>query len=95
MMFGICNGFQILLEAGVVAGRGDAEFGAALHLPACACAVSRRTRPFDECCEEGADYHGFRSRTTMGIINVDESTLAELEKNRQVIFRYTECGWLG
>jgi len=65
MVLGICNGFQILCEAGLLPG------------------AMMRNSGLRFICRHVPIAH------SDGNYNCDEATLADLEKNRQVIFRYT------
>ena len=87
-VIGICNGFQILLEAGLLPGgmRRNRELKFIcehVHLR-----VEATDTPFTRLASEGQVLripiaHG------EGNYYADEASLAELERHRQVIFRYT------
>ena len=88
MVIGFCNGFQILLEAGLLPGamlrNGGLRFiSRHVHIR-----VEQTDTPFTNAAMKGQILklpiaHGD------GNFTCDEDTLASLEKNRQVIFRYT------
>jgi phosphoribosylformylglycinamidine synthase subunit PurQ / glutaminase len=89
-VLGICNGFQVLLEAGLLPGamvrnRGIKFVSQHVHVR-----VEQTDTPFTMGCTPGQILelpvaHG------EGNYFADESTVAELETNRQVIFRYTNA----
>src|ERR1700686_4792375 len=88
MVLGICNGFQILLEAGLLPGAMMRNVGLRyicrhLHLR-----VEQTSTPFTGAAKQGQVLK-IPIAHNDGNYNCDETTLAELEKNRQVIFRYT------
>ena len=53
LVLGICNGFQILTESGIAAGRADAQRGAEVHLQAGAPARGDDGQPIHQSTEEG------------------------------------------
>jgi phosphoribosylformylglycinamidine synthase len=87
LVLGICNGFQILLEAGLLPGamlrnRRLKFLCRFVHLR-----VETTDTPFTTACQQG-------QVLKMPIAHMDgnyfagEATLRELERNRQIIFRY-------
>jgi phosphoribosylformylglycinamidine synthase I len=88
MVLGICNGFQILLEAGLLPGAMMRNSGLRYICRHVHIRVEQADTPFTNAAEP-------RQILTIPIAHndgnytCDEATLAELEKNRQVIFRYT------
>jgi phosphoribosylformylglycinamidine synthase subunit PurQ / glutaminase len=87
-VLGICNGFQILLEAGLLPGamvrnRSVKFISQHVHVR-----VEHRDTPFSGACHEG---QVLRLPIAHGEGNyfAEPETLRELEANRQVIFRYT------
>ncbi len=89
-VLGICNGFQILLEAGLLPGamlrNRDLRFRCAETFIR---AETART-PFTGLCREGQVLkvpiaHG------EGNYFIDEAGLKDLEANRQIVFRYTDA----
>jgi phosphoribosylformylglycinamidine synthase len=87
LVIGICNGFQILLEAGLLPGamlrNNHLKFRCDIH----PLRVENNRTPFTLDYVEGEEIripiaHG------EGNYYCDEATLAELERNRQIVFRY-------
>ena len=88
-VLGICNGFQVLLEAGLLPGamvrNRDIKFVSRhVHVR-----VEQPDTPFTASCAPGQVLklpvaHG------EGNYFADPATLAELEGNRQIVFRYTD-----
>jgi phosphoribosylformylglycinamidine synthase subunit PurQ / glutaminase len=88
MVLGICNGFQILLEAGLLTGAMMRNSGLRFICRQVHIRVEQTDTPFTNAAAKGQILkipinHG------EGNFTCDEATLANLEKNRQVIFRYT------
>ncbi|HXC87267.1 MAG TPA: phosphoribosylformylglycinamidine synthase subunit PurQ [Candidatus Cybelea sp.] len=88
LVLGICNGFQILLEAGLLPGammrnRGLRYICRHVHIR-----VEQTDTPFTNAAAPG-QILSIPIAHNDGNYTSDETTLAELEKNRQVIFRYT------
>jgi phosphoribosylformylglycinamidine synthase I len=88
MVLGICNGFQILLEAGLLPGAMMRNSGLRFICRHVYIRVEQTDTPFTNAAAKGQTLkipinHG------EGNFTCDEAMLAELEKNRQVIFRYT------
>jgi phosphoribosylformylglycinamidine synthase subunit PurQ / glutaminase len=88
MVLGICNGFQILLEAGLLTGAMMRNSGLRFICRQVHIRVEQTDTPFTNAAAKGQILkipinHG------EGNFTCDEATLAELEKNGQVIFRYT------
>lgn len=89
LVIGICNGFQILLEAGLLPGamlRNRGLTFACKHVHLC---VERTDTPFSR-----FEKKVLRIPIAHGEGNyfIDEAGLAELEGNRQVVFRYCSPG---
>jgi phosphoribosylformylglycinamidine synthase len=87
LVIGICNGFQILLEAGLLPGamlrNNHLKFRCDIH----PLRVENNRTPFTLDYVEGEEIripiaHG------EGNYYCDEATLAELDRNRQIVFRY-------
>jgi len=88
-VLGICNGFQVLLEAGLLPGamvrnRGIKFVSAHVHVK-----VEQTDTPFTAACAHGQVLelpiaHG------EGNYFADPDTIRELESHRQVVFRYTD-----
>jgi phosphoribosylformylglycinamidine synthase len=88
-VLGICNGFQILLEAGLLPGamvRNDSVRFVSRHVEV---RVEQTDTPFTAACRPG---QVLRLPVAHGEGNyfVEPDTLRTLEANRQVIFRYLE-----
>jgi len=86
-VIGICNGFQVLLEAGLLPGAmlRNTDMYRCEYVHA---RVEQTDTPFTGLCMPGQVLkipiaHG------EGNYYADEATLDELERNRQVVFRYT------
>ena len=94
MVFGICNGFQILLEAGLLPGAVMRNSGLRYICRTCNVRIEQTDTPFTNAAKKG-EIMRIPIAHNDGNFNVDDATLAELEKNRQVIFRYTNAGWFG
>jgi phosphoribosylformylglycinamidine synthase subunit PurQ / glutaminase len=88
MVLGICNGFQILLEAGLLPGAMMRNSGLRYICRHVHVRVEQTDTPFTNAAQQGQILK-IPIAHNEGNYNIDESALAELEKNRQVIFRYT------
>jgi phosphoribosylformylglycinamidine synthase I len=88
LVLGICNGFQILLEAGLLPGAMMRNSGLRFICRHVYVRVENTDSPFTNGASKGQILkipiaHGD------GNYSCDEATLAELEENRQILFRYT------
>jgi phosphoribosylformylglycinamidine synthase len=88
LVLGICNGFQILLEAGMLPGAMMRNSGLRFICRQVHIRVEQTDSPFTNAAQAGQILkipiaHGD------GNFTCDEATLAELEKERRVLFRYT------
>jgi phosphoribosylformylglycinamidine synthase I len=87
-VLGICNGFQILLEAGLLPGAMMRNSGLRYICRHVNIRIEQTDTPFTN-----ASQHGQILRIPIahndGNYSCDEATLAELELNRQILFRYT------
>jgi phosphoribosylformylglycinamidine synthase I len=88
LVLGICNGFQILLEAGMLPGAMMRNAGLRFICRQVHIRVEQTDTPFTNAAKAGQVLqipiaHGDGNYTC------DEATLAELEKNQQILFRYT------
>jgi len=88
IVLGICNGFQILCEAGLLPGAMMRNSGLRFICRPVHIRVEETDTPFTSAARKGQILkmpiaHGD------GNYNVDAAALAELERNRQVLFRYT------
>ena len=91
MVLGICNGFQILLEAGLLPGAMMRNSGLRYICRHVFVRVEQADSPFTNAASQGQILKAPIAHND-GNYNVDESTLADLEKNRQILFRYTTPG---
>jgi phosphoribosylformylglycinamidine synthase I len=88
LVLGICNGFQILLEAGLLPGAMMRNSGLRYICRHVHIRVEQTDTPFTNAAAPG-QILTIPIAHNDGNYTCDETTLAELEKNRQVIFRYT------
>jgi len=88
MVLGICNGFQILLEAGLLPGAMMRNSGLRYICRHVHIRVEQMDTPFTNAATKGQILKAPIAHND-GNYTCDEATLAALEKNRQVIFRYT------
>jgi len=88
LVLGICNGFQILCEAGMLPGVLQRNAGMRFVCRQVHIRVETADTPFTSAARPG---QVLRIPVAHGDGNYfcDESTLAELERNRQIVFRYT------
>jgi phosphoribosylformylglycinamidine synthase subunit PurQ / glutaminase len=91
MVLGICNGFQILLEAGLLPGAMMRNSGLRYICRHVFIRVERTDTPFTNAALQGQVLK-IPIAHNDGNYNADEVTLADLEKNRQILFRYTTPG---
>ena len=87
-VLGICNGFQVLLEAGMLPGAMLRNTGLKFRCEHVHVRVEQTDTPFTALCRTG---QVLRMPIAHGEGNyyAEPDTLAALEANRQVIFRYT------
>ena len=88
LVLGICNGFQILLEAGLLPGamlrnRGLKFICRAVHLR-----VENPNTPFTVACRSGQVLE-IPIAHMEGNYYANETTLEDLERNRRIVFRYS------
>ena len=88
MVLGICNGFQILLEAGLLPGAMMRNSGLRYICRHVHIRIEQTDTPFTNASQRGQILKVPIAHND-GNYTCDEATLAELEKNRQVVFRYT------
>jgi phosphoribosylformylglycinamidine synthase subunit PurQ / glutaminase len=88
MVLGICNGFQILLEAGLLPGAMMRNSGLRFICRHVHIRVEQTDTPFTNAAKEGQILR-IPIAHSDGNYTCDEATLTQLEKNHQVIFRYT------
>jgi phosphoribosylformylglycinamidine synthase subunit PurQ / glutaminase len=88
MVLGICNGFQILLEAGLLPGAMMRNSGLRYICRHVFIRVEQTDTPFTNAALQGQVLK-IPIAHNDGNYNADEATLADLEENRQILFRYT------
>jgi len=88
LVLGICNGFQILLEAGLLPGAVMRNKGLRYICRHVNIRIEQNDTPFTSAAQPGQILR-IPIAHNDGNYNVDETELADLEKNRQIIFRYT------
>jgi phosphoribosylformylglycinamidine synthase len=88
LVLGICNGFQILLEAGLLPGAMMRNSGLRFICRHVYMRVENTDSPFTNAARNGQILK-IPIAHSDGNYSCDEATLAELEKNRQILFRYT------
>ena len=88
LVLGICNGFQVLCEAGLLPGRAAAEHVAALHLPPGRARGRQRVdTPWTGACD-AASALSIPAKHTTGRYYAPDPVLDELEANGQIVLRY-------
>lgn len=88
LVLGVCNGFQILCEAGLLPGAMMRNSGLRFICRHVYVRVEQTDTPFTNAASKGQILKMPIAHSD-GNWNVDESTLVALEKNLQVLFRYT------
>jgi phosphoribosylformylglycinamidine synthase len=88
MVLGVCNGFQILLEAGLLPGAMMRNSGLRFICRHVHVRVEHTDTPFTNAATK-RQILKIPIAHSDGNYTCDDATLAELERNRQVIFRYT------
>jgi phosphoribosylformylglycinamidine synthase len=88
MVLGICNGFQILLEAGLLPGAMMRNSGLRFICRQVYIRVEQTATPFTNAAQQGQILK-IPIAHSDGNYTCDDVTLRELEKNQQVVFRYT------
>lgn len=88
LVLGICNGFQILLEAGLLPGAMVRNAGLRFICKHVNIRVEDRNSPFT-CAAKQGQVLRIPIAHSDGNYTCDEKTQAELEKNHRVLFRYT------
>lgn len=89
LVLGICNGFQILTEAGLLPGALQRNAHLQFRCAWTQLRVENANTPFTSACQEGQVLkipvnHG------EGNYFADTETLAELNRNNQILFRYVD-----
>ena len=87
-VLGICNGFQILLEAGLLPGAVMRNAGLRYICRHVHIRVEETDTPFTGAAQKGQVLK-IPIAHNDGNYTLDEAALSELEKNHQVLFRYT------
>jgi len=89
-VLGICNGFQVLLEAGMLPGAMLRNASLHFHCEHVYVNVEQTDTPFTIACTPG---RALRIPVAHGEGNyyAEPDVLARLEKNRQVVFRYVDA----
>ncbi len=89
-VLGICNGFQVLLEAGLLPGAMLRNRDLKFHCEHVHIRVEQTDTPFTLACRPG---QVLRIPIAHGEGNyfADPAVIARLEANRQIIFRYTDA----
>jgi phosphoribosylformylglycinamidine synthase len=89
-VLGICNGFQVLLEAGLLPGAMLRNRDLHFHCEHVLVSVEQTDTPFTIACERG---RRLRIPVAHGEGNyfADPEVIDALERNRQVIFRYVDA----
>jgi phosphoribosylformylglycinamidine synthase len=90
-VLGICNGFQVLLEAGLLPGAMVRNRGVKFVSTQVRVRVEQADTPFSAACQSG---QVLRLPVAHGEGNyfAEPDVLRELEANRQVVFRYVDEG---
>lgn len=88
MVLGVCNGFQILLEAGLLPGAMIRNSGLRFICRPVFVRVEETDTPFTNAATQGQILKMPIAHSDGNYI-CDESTYADLERNRQIVFRYT------
>jgi phosphoribosylformylglycinamidine synthase len=88
-VLGICNGFQVLLEAGLLPGAMVRNKGIKFVSRLVPVRVEQTDTPFTSACAKGQILH-LPIAHGEGNYFAAPDVLVELETNRQVIFRYTD-----
>jgi phosphoribosylformylglycinamidine synthase len=88
LVLGICNGFQILCEAGLLPGALMRNAGLRFICRHVHIRVEETDTPFT-CAARPGQILKIPIAHSDGNYACDEATLAELERNRQILFRYT------
>lgn len=87
LVLGVCNGFQILCESGLLPGALVRNRGLRFICEATAVRVESVDSPFTSGCEAG-ELLSLPIAHGEGCYVADDETIRELEENRQVLFRY-------
>ncbi|HJZ62924.1 MAG TPA: phosphoribosylformylglycinamidine synthase subunit PurQ [Candidatus Acidoferrum sp.] len=88
MVLGICNGFQTLCEAGLLPGAMMRNSGLRFICRHVHIRVEQTDTPFTNAAPKGQILR-IPIAHSDGCYTADESDIVEMEKNRQILFRYT------
>ncbi|HTZ47331.1 MAG TPA: phosphoribosylformylglycinamidine synthase subunit PurQ [Verrucomicrobiae bacterium] len=88
LVLGICNGFQILLEAGLLPGAMMRNSGLRFICKHVHIRVESTSSPFT-CAAQQGQILTIPIAHSDGNYTCDAATLKELDKNQQILFRYT------
>ena len=88
LVLGICNGFQILCESGLLPGALMRNIGLKFVCKSVDLRVENAETPFTNACREG-DVLTLPIAHMEGNYFCDQATLAELQKEKRVVFRYS------
>lgn len=88
LVIGICNGFQILTESGLLPGALMRNVGLKYVCKPVYVRVENADTPFTNACRPG-EVLQIPIGHMEGNYFCDESTLAELKRNQQIVFRYS------
>jgi phosphoribosylformylglycinamidine synthase len=88
LVLGICNGFQILLEAGLLPGAMMRNAGLRFICKHVHIRVEDTNSPFTGAAQKG-QILTIPIAHSDGNYTCDETTLKDLERNHQILFRYT------
>jgi len=88
MVLGICNGFQTLCEAGLLPGAMMRNSGLRFICRHVHIRVEQTDTPFTNAARKG-QILTVPIAHSEGCYTADESDIVEMEKNRQILFRYT------
>jgi phosphoribosylformylglycinamidine synthase len=91
LVLGICNGFQILLEAGLLPGAMMRNSGLRFICKHVHIRVEETNSPFT-CAAQKGQILTIPIAHSDGNYTCDDKTLGNLERNHQVLFRYTTAG---
>lgn len=87
LVLGVCNGFQILCESGLLPGALVRNRDLRFICESTSLRVESADSPFTSACEEG-EMLSLPIAHGEGCYFADDQTMQELERNRQVLFRY-------
>jgi phosphoribosylformylglycinamidine synthase subunit PurQ / glutaminase len=91
LVLGICNGFQILLEAGLLPGAMMRNAGLRFICKHVHIRVEETSSPFT-CAAQKGQILTIPIAHSDGNYSCDQVSLKKLEKNHQILFRYTTAG---